>query len=127
MNSRCVTISDLRVGLLVEYLGDDNANIVLSESLKAAGMILYSGHPGRVRDTAVQHVQVTWVGLEDEPASYAVGFSVNSPGDLTYGALGLLTAEEFGRRERALSDAVASGRDLSRWVPPWTAGDETAG
>src|ERR1017187_6626509 len=64
-------------------------------------MVLYSGQPGRVRDITVQHVQVTWVGLEDEPASYAVGFSVNSPNDLTYGALGLLTVEEFECRERA--------------------------
>jgi hypothetical protein len=122
-----VTVADLRVGLPVEYLGDADANVVLSESLRAAGMVLYSGHPGRVRDITVQHVQVTWVGLEDEPASYAVGFSVNSPNDLTYGALGLLTVEEFECRERVLEDAAASQRNLSGWVPPWPTCSEPAG
>ena len=76
-----VTISDLGVGLPVEYRGDANPNVVLSEPLRTAGVVLFSGHPGRVWSTTVQHVQVTWVGLEDEPATYAVGFSVNSPED----------------------------------------------
>ena len=76
MVPRYVTVRDLRVGLPVEYLGDANPEVVLSDSLRAIGLVLYSGHPGRVWSTTLQHVQVTWVGLEDEPATYAVGFSV---------------------------------------------------
>jgi hypothetical protein len=71
-----VTVRDLSIGLPVEYLGDANPEVVLSDSLRATGLVLYSGHPGRVWSTTLQHVQVTWVGLEDEPATYAVGFSV---------------------------------------------------
>jgi hypothetical protein len=74
-----VSVEDLRVGLPVEYLGDANPDVVLSEPLRAVGLVLYCGHPGRVWSTTPQHVQVSWVGLEDEPATYAVGFSL--PGD----------------------------------------------
>lgn len=73
-----VNIADLRIGLPVEYLGDTNPDVVLSEPLRAVGLVLYCGHPGRVWSTTLQHVQVTWVGLEDEPATYAVGFSLPS-------------------------------------------------
>ena len=83
--------------------------------------VLYSGHPGRVWSTLHQHVQVTWVGLEDAPASYAVGFSVPGEEDTFYPALGLLSEEEFGLRERALLDSLASGKHLSGSVPPWQA------
>jgi len=41
--------------------------------------------------------------------------------DTFYPALGLLTEEEFGLRERALQDSLASGEHLSGWVPPWRA------
>jgi hypothetical protein len=73
-----VSVEDLRVGLPVEYLGDANPDVVLSEPLRAVGLVLYYGHPGRVWSTTLQHVQVSWVGLEDEPATYAVGFSLPS-------------------------------------------------
>ena len=106
MAQMAVTISDLRVGLPVEYRGAADPNVILNEPLRTAGMVLYSGHPGRVWNTTIQHVQVTWVGLEDEPATFAVGFSVNSPQDLTYGILGMLTEDEFGRRQRALNEAL---------------------
>jgi hypothetical protein len=115
-----VKISDLRVGLPVEYRGDADPNVVLGESLRTAGVVLFSGHPGRVWSTTFQHVQVTWVALEDEPATYAVGFSVNSPQDLTYGILGMLTEDEFVRRQRALTEALTSRPSLCGWVPPWT-------
>lgn len=123
MPQTAVAISDLRVGLPVEYRGEANPDVVLSEPLRTAGMALFSGHPGRVWSTTVQHVQVTWVGLEDEPATYAVGFSVNSPEDLTYGILGMLTEDEFGRRQRILNQALTSRPSLRGWVPPWTAGN----
>ena len=62
-----VNFTNLRVGLPVEYLGDDEPVVVLNDQLKAIGLVLYSGHPGRVWSTLHRHVQVTWVGLEDEP------------------------------------------------------------
>jgi hypothetical protein len=95
---------------------------VLDEKLLAIGMVLYSGHPGRIWSTVVQHVQVTWASLEDEPATYAVGFSVPDDDGTYYPGLGLLTADEFSRRERALQDRLASGENLSGWVPPWSRG-----
>jgi hypothetical protein len=118
-----VKVTDLRVGLPVEYLGESDPNVVLDERLRAIGMVLYAGHPGRIWSTTVQHVQVTWVGLEEEPASYATGFSVPDEDPTYYRGLGLLSEEEFGRRERAIRDVLASGRNLSGWVPPWLPGD----
>jgi hypothetical protein len=114
-----VNFSNLRVGLPVEYLGDDEPVVVLNDQLKAIGLVLYSGHPGRVWSTLHQHVQVTWVGLEDEPATYALGFSVPGEEDTFYPSLGLLTEDEFGRRERALQDSLNSGKHLSGSAPPW--------
>jgi hypothetical protein len=116
-----VTFTNLRVGLPVEYLGDDDPEVVLSDRLRLVGLVLYSGHPGRVWSTLHQHVQVTWVGLEDEPASYAVGFSVPGEEDTFYPALGLLTEAEFGLRERAVRDSLVSGKHLSGLAPPWQA------
>jgi hypothetical protein len=114
-----VKVTDLRVGLPVEYLGESDPNVILDEKLQAAGLALYSGHPGRVWSTTIQHVQVTWVGLEDEPATYAVGFSVPDNDETCYLGLGLLTEDEFSRRERALLDRLANERTLSGWIPPW--------
>jgi hypothetical protein len=118
-----VKVTDLRIGLPVKYLGESDPNVVLEEKLRAIGMMLYSGHPGRVWSTTMQHVQVTWVGLEEEPASYATGFSVPDEDPSYYPALGLLSEEEFGRREHAIRDVLASGRNLSGWVPPWLTGE----
>jgi len=123
MAASYVQVKDLRVGLPVEYLGKPNPDVVLSDQLRAVGLVLYCGHPGRVWSTTLQHVQVTWVGLEDEPATYAVGFSLPSEEESYYPVLGLLTEEEFTRRERAIRDSLAGGRNLSGWVPPWCSGD----
>ena len=89
-----VKVTDLRVGLAVEYLGKSDPVPVLDEKLQAIGMVLYSGHPGRIWSTLVQHVQVTWASLEDEPATYAVGFSV--PDDDETGNAPSRTASQAG-------------------------------
>jgi hypothetical protein len=123
MAASYVQVKDLRVGLPVEYLGKPDPDVVLSDQLRAVGLVLYCGHPGRVWSTTLQHVQVTWVGLEDEPATYAVGFSLPGEEASFYTVLGRLTEEEFTRRERAIRDSLASGRNLSGWVPPWCSGD----
>ena len=123
MTPSYVKVTDLSVGLPVEYLGKSDPVPVLDEKLLAIGMVLYSGHPGRIWSTVVQHVQVTWAGLEDEPATYAVGFSVPDDGETCYRGLGLLTEDEFTRRERALQDRLATRTNLSGWVPPWSRGD----
>jgi hypothetical protein len=126
MVSSYVRMSELRVGLPVEYLGETDATVILSETLRATGMALYTGHPGRIWSTTIQHVQVTWVGLEDEPASYAVGFSIPDSGEHIYAGLGLITDAEFERRAGALRDSLASGEKLSKSVPPWTPGPHQA-
>jgi hypothetical protein len=122
MTPSYVKVTDLCVGLPVEYLGESNPIPVLDEKLQAIGLALYSGHPGRIWSTTIQHVQATWAGLEDEPATYAVGFSV-ADDETYYPGLGLLAGDEFSRRERALQDRLASGKSLSGWVPPWSRGD----
>lgn len=114
-------VSDLRIGLPVEYLGDADPEVVRSHSLRAIGMALFPNHPGRVWSTTPQHVQVTWAGLEDEPATYATGFGVPAAGCDFYPALGLLTEEEFAARERAIRASIATGKPLSGSAPPWRA------
>jgi hypothetical protein len=116
-----VKLTDLRIGLRVEYLGDADSNVVLTDRLRTIGLVLYSGHPGRVWDTTPQHVQVSWVGLEDEPATYALGFSLPSEEATSYRILGLLSEDEFGRRERGIKDSLVSGRHFSSSTPPWAA------
>jgi hypothetical protein len=123
MTPSYVNVTDLRVGLPVEYLHRSDPRPVLDEKLQAIGMVLYTGHPGRVWSTLTQHVQVTWAGLEDEPATYALGFSLPDEVETCYRSLGLLTEDEFTRRERALQDRLASRTNLSGWVPPWSRGD----
>ncbi len=124
-----VTVADLRVDLLVEFLGDEvDARGVLSEELTSIAMALYPGHPGRIWCPDVQHVQVSWVGLEEEPASYAVGFSSDSlADDGTYSGLGLLAEVEFRRRQKAITDILSTGRDQCDWIPPWSVGDPGRG
>jgi hypothetical protein len=79
---------------------------------------LFPGHPGRIWRPLVQHVQVSWVGLEEEPESYAVGFSTSEDGDGSFPGLGHLPEAEFERRRQAMTDALDSGRDLTGWVAP---------
>jgi hypothetical protein len=123
---RYVTLKDLREGLLVEYLGDAaEVRGVISEELTSRAMALFPGHPGRIWCPMWQHVQVSWVGLEQEPASYAVGFSTSRAADGRFPGLGHLGEAEFVQRERALADILASGRNLSGWVPPWLASHRT--
>jgi hypothetical protein len=123
MTPSYVKVTDLRVGLPVEHLGKPDPIPVLDGTLRAIGMVLYPGHPGRVWSTLTQHVQVTWAGLEDEPATYALGFSLPGDDETCYPSLGLLTEDEFTRRERALHDRLATRTNLSGWVPPWSRSD----
>ena len=48
MTPSYVKVTDLRAGLPVEYLGKSDPVPVLDEKLQAIGMVLYSGHPGRI-------------------------------------------------------------------------------
>lgn len=101
-----VDVSRLSAGLLVEYLGPA---IVGDPDLTVVGVgypaplcdRLWHGHPGVISEPVPQHVQVTWVGLEDAVASFALGFSCNDQGE--YG-LGVLSADEYERRRSRLLD-----------------------
>jgi len=76
VTARYVTVGELRDGLPVEFLGEEpDAVGVLSQALTSRAVALYPGHPGRVWRPNPQHVQVSWVGLEEEPASYAYGLT----------------------------------------------------
>jgi len=56
MTPSYVTGTDLRVGLPVEDLGESDPVPVLDEKLQAIGLALYSGHPGRIWNTTIQHI-----------------------------------------------------------------------
>ena len=122
MGSQHAMVADIRVGLLVEHLGGRETDDVFDTRLRTIGMALYPGHPGRVASADIRHVLVDWVGLEEEPASFIVGYdSSRLDPDSTYPGLGLLAVEAFERRRATIAEVLRSGRDLSRWIPPWPA------
>ena len=121
MLARYVTVGELRDGLPVEFRGEEPDTVgVLSPALTTRAVALYPGHPGRVWRTQPQHVQVSWVGLEEEPASYAYGFDADSllPNGRADG-LGRLTEADFAQRERVVAEALAGEGDLNGWRPSW--------
>ena len=119
MPSRFLEIADLRTGLTVEFLGEPERFDVDSEALIARGIRLLPGHPGRIFRPSSEHVQANWVGLEEEPASYGRGFNVEGNGATTYYELGLISEDQFERRQSVLRAMLDSEQDLSTWVPPW--------
>jgi hypothetical protein len=116
-----LTVADLRVGLPVEYLGQEpDREGVWTEALTSRGVALFPGHPGRILPSVPQHVQVSWVGLEEEAASHLVGFGSDTVApEGIYTGLGVLSEREFARREKIMTDALKSGEHLAGWVPGW--------
>jgi hypothetical protein len=114
-----LTVADLRVGVPVEYLGKEpDCEGVWTEALTSRGIALFPGHPGRILPSVPQHVQVSWVGLEEEAASHLVGFDSDTVApEGIYRGLGVLSEREFARREKIMTDALNSGVPLSGWVP----------
>ena len=99
-----LTLERLTPGLFVEYLDVTTTDfLVVGLGCPAPlGDRLWHGHPGRIHDPAPQHVQVTWAGLEDTVASFAVGFSCDDRG--RYAGLGIISAAEYAtRRLRVLA------------------------
>lgn len=82
------------------------------------GLRLFTGHPGTVWRTDPQHVQVRWVGLDNEPATYALGFSMNEETQLVPG-LGLLSVATFRSREQALMSALKARTLSDEPEAPW--------
>ncbi|MGW5339238.1 hypothetical protein ACWEQD_12540 [Rhodococcus pyridinivorans] len=62
----------VRQGVPVAYRGRDTDRDILNPQRQPP--MLFHGHPGRITSPAMQHILVDWVGLEDEPASFAVGY-----------------------------------------------------
>jgi hypothetical protein len=67
-----IATNRIQRGTPVAYRWQDTDRDILNPASQPA--LLFHGHPGRITDPTLQHVQVDWVGLEDEPASFAVGF-----------------------------------------------------
>lgn len=68
-------------GLRVLWDGSVQAADVLDPTRVATGQVLVHHHPGIVATQyGVHHLTVTWLGIEDEPASFAVGHNPNSRG-----------------------------------------------
>ena len=64
-------------GQPVVYTGPDSAEGIYGAS--ATPRVLRTGHPGRIVDPTPQHIRVEWVGLENEPVSFAAGFVRERP------------------------------------------------
>ncbi|MEU7907479.1 hypothetical protein [Actinoplanes sp. NPDC049118] len=89
-----LTVRRLAMGLFVEYLGETNTDhlmVGIDDPPPVCDRQWY-GHPGVIWEPAMQHVQVTWVGLEETVASFGVGYSCDSRH--FYGALGVISAAE---------------------------------
>jgi hypothetical protein len=101
-----LNVSRLSAGLYVEFLGptEDGPGVTMvgvGDRVPQCDRLWY-GHPGVIREPVPQHVQVTWVGLEDATASTMDGFSCDDRG--CYPGLGILCAEEYEtRRSRILN------------------------
>ncbi|MEU4562667.1 hypothetical protein AB0F72_30175 [Actinoplanes sp. NPDC023936] len=94
-----LTTGRLANGLYVEYLGEtttDDLMVGVGDPPPLCDR-LWHGHPGVIWEPAPQHVQVTWVGLEDTVQSFGIGYSCNYHG--RYG-LGVITAAEYEKRRR---------------------------
>ncbi|MEU8239057.1 hypothetical protein AB0C07_12485 [Actinoplanes missouriensis] len=95
-----LTIDRVANGLYVEYLGEtttDDLMVGVGDPPPLCDR-LWHGHPGVISEPAPQHVQVTWVGLEDTVQSFGIGYSCDDDG--RYVGLGVITASDYGQRRR---------------------------
>lgn len=60
-----IATNRIQRGTPVAYRGQDTDRDILNPASRPA--VLFHGHPGRITDPTLQHIQVDWVGLEDEP------------------------------------------------------------
>ncbi|SUF08979.1 Uncharacterised protein [Rhodococcus gordoniae] len=67
-----IATTRVRQGVPVAYCGADTDRDILNPHTQPP--MLFHGHPGRITSAAIQHILVDWVGLEDEPVSFAVGY-----------------------------------------------------
>jgi hypothetical protein len=99
-------ISQLSAGLFVEYLGptESGPGVTMVHAGDAEPLCdrLWHGHPGVISEPVPQHVLVTWVGLEEAVASFAVGFSCDDEG--SYRGLGVLSAQDYETRRTRILD-----------------------
>jgi hypothetical protein len=110
----CRQIADLSIdtlskGLFVEYLGE-TANDDLMVGLGGPPPLcdrLWHGHSGVIWEPAPQHVQVTWVGLEDTVQSFGFGHSCDDHGLYS---LGVITASGYEERRRRVLAGKAPQR-----------------
>ena len=101
-----LNISELSAGLFVEYLGptESGPDVMMVHAGDAEPLCdrMWHGHPGTISEPVPQHVLVTWVGLEEAVASFAVGFSCDDQG--SYRGLGVLSAQEYEKRRTRILD-----------------------
>ena len=92
---RNLTADDVQIGLRVLHAGTADGGDVLDPARRTAGHVLGERHPGVVLEIlGRQHVIVRFVGLEDEPISWAVGFGYD-PATGVYPGLLLPQAGEW--------------------------------
>jgi len=103
-----IATNRIQRGAPVAYRGQDDNRDILNQTAPPA--LLFQGHPGRITDPSVQHIRVDWAGLEDEPASFAVGFCPTTVdggrAGPTVPGLAEISEEEF----RVRKQRIESGR-----------------
>lgn len=113
MGSRQILGSELVAGQPVAYDGPDVVEAV--HGTQPPLDALRAGHPGRIRDGTPQHIMVDWVGLEDQPISFASGFvnerRHNSDDTGSVSGLLLLTEDEYERRAAVIRAGGAPSVD----------------
>ena len=94
-----LSIDRLAKGLFVEYLDETTTDdlVVGVDYPPPACDRLWHGHPGVIWAPEPQHVQVTWVGLEETVQSFGMGYSCDDRGEY---ALGIITAADYEKRRR---------------------------
>lgn len=99
-------------GQPVIYTGPASAAEIYSPS--AVPKVLRADHPGRIFDPSPQHIRVEWFGLEDEPVSFASGFTRERPtrsGETGYvPGLAKIDEEEYEQLDAELRDRCSQGR-----------------
>lgn len=71
---RALKEHEARVGLRVLHAGERRTDGVMTPELRELGRGLEPGHPGVISRLLPGHLQVAWLGLEEEPESWGVGY-----------------------------------------------------
>lgn len=80
-------------GARVMWLGAPKSTGIEDPERIEKGLVLVTGHPGTISDTRTpHHMQISWVGLEDEAESWGVG---HAPVNGLYSNIKVISERDF--------------------------------